>query len=512
MSTPKGAAPETATAAAPAAAAAAATFTTAHLDAILRSDLTSFTAKTFELLHPGVNFAMPWHVEAMTHGLEEVYAGRTRRLLITVPPRHLKTICTSVAFCAWALGKSPAQKFLVASYGDALARRTARDFRTIIQTPIYRRLFPHVGARLQDNELEFVTNQNGGRRAVSRGGALTGFGADFIIVDDVMKADDCRSPIERQQVKDFYEGTLYSRLNDKREGRIIVVQQRLHEDDLPGYLLEKGGFCHLNLPSIAPIERTYALSFGRTKRVAPGELLNAERESQSELDDLRTNMGAANFAAQYLQDPASGHADSFKWSSIRFYDEAPEREACDLVVQSWDTAAKINPNNDYSACSTWGFHAGAWKLLDMLRGRWEYPALYERAHAHRKRWGARLLLIEESSNGTALLQHLRQDIIRATKPRAEPPWRAAGYTPVVPKEVRLATQSVRFERGDFLFPADAPFLHELKREMITFGHAKHDDQVDSITQFIAWASAPSGGRAIRAALEKRIKARSVRRA
>jgi predicted phage terminase large subunit-like protein len=275
--------------------------------------------------------------------------------------------------------------------------------------------------------------------------------------------------------------------------------------------LEKGGFTHLNLPSIAPIERTYALSFGRTKVVEPGELLNPERESQAELDDLRTNMGSANFAAQYLQDPASGHSDSFKWSSIRFYNDAPEAADCDLIVQSWDTAAKINPNNDYSACSTWGYHQGAWKLLDVVRGRWEYPDLYELAHAHRKRWGARLVLIEESSNGIALVQQLRQDILRATKPRCEAPWRVVAYTPKVSKAVRLSTQTVRFEQGEFLLPAEAPFLDELKREMTTFGHAKHDDQVDSVTQFLAWASAPSGPRAIRATNERDIKRRAASR-
>ncbi len=481
--------------------------TTAHLDAVLRHDLTSFTGKTFEILHPGTPLEPAWHVEAMTHALSEVYAGQTRRLLITVPPRHLKTICSSVSFCAWALGKSPELKFLVASYGDALARRTARDFRTVMQSPLYKRLFRHVGARLQDNELEFVTNQNGGRRAVSRGGALTGFGADIIIVDDIMKADDCRSPAERQQVKDFYEGTLFSRLNDKREGRIVVVQQRLHEDDLPGFLLEKGGFTHLNLPAIAPIERTYALGYGRKKTVEPGELLSPSRESQEQLDDLRVSMGSANFAAQYLQDPASGHTDSFKWSSIRFYDPPPEPADCQLVVQSWDTAAKINPNNDYSACSTWGFHQGAWKLLDVIRGRWEYPDLYDLAHAHRKRWVARLVLVEESSNGTALCQQLRRDIVRATRPRSEPSWRVVGYTPKVAKEVRLSTQTVRLEQGEFLFPTDAAFLDDLKRELLTFGHSKHDDQVDSITQFVAWATAPSGQRAIRAAAERREKRR-----
>ncbi len=482
--------------------------TSEHLDILLRHDLTAFTAKTFELLHPGSALEPAWHVEAMTHALGEVYSGRTRRLLITVPPRHLKTICSSVAFCAWTLGKRPDLKFLVASYGDALARRTARDFRTVMQSPLYRRLFPHIEARLQDNELEFLTNQNGGRRAVSRGGALTGFGADIIIVDDIMKADDCRSATERQQVKDFYEGTLYSRLNDKREGRIIVVQQRLHEDDLPGYLLEKGGFVHLNLPSISTVERTYALSFGRAKVVEPGAVLNPARESQAELDDLRASMGGPNFAAQYLQDPASGHSDSFKWSSIRTYDDPPDLSACELVVQSWDTASKISEHNDFSACSTWGFHDGVWKLLDVIRGRWEYPDLYDLAHAHRKRWGAKRVLIEQSSSGTPLYQDLRRDLIKATNPRFEPPWMVIGYTPLVSKAVRLATQTVRFEQGEFLFPVAAPFLDDLKREMVMFGHAKHDDQVDSITQFVAWATARGGSRALKTM--ERLKARTTR--
>jgi len=137
--------------------------------------------------------------------------------------------------------------------------------------------------------------------------------------------------------------------------------------------LEKGGFVHLNLPAISPAEHTFPLGYGRAKTVMPGEVLCPQRESKERLDEMRVDMGAANFAAQCLQDPAAGHSDGFRWSSIRTYDEAPERDGCDLVVQSWDTASKITEDNDFSACSTWGFHNGAWKLLAVLRGRWEYP-------------------------------------------------------------------------------------------------------------------------------------------
>lgn len=142
----------------------------------------------------------------------------------------------------------------------------------------------------------------------------------------------------------------------------------------------------------------------------------------------------------------------------------------------------------------------------MVRGRWEYPALYELAHAHRKLWNAQLVLIEETSSGIPLTQHLRRDIRTATRPRHDPPWRVVGYTPRVAKEVRLATQTVRFEQGEFQFPAQAPFMDELKREMVMFGHSKHDDQVDSIAQFVAWARASSGPRALRSAAEKKARA------
>lgn len=141
---------------------------------------------------------------------------------------------------------------MVASYGGDLAAKHARDFRTVVMSPWFGSVFPATQLVAGGNRIdEQITTANGGRKAISVGGAATGFGADIIVADDMMKVGDAGSVVERQRVKDFYEQTLLSRLNDKAAGRVVIIQQRIHEDDLPGYLIEGGQFVHLNLPAIA---------------------------------------------------------------------------------------------------------------------------------------------------------------------------------------------------------------------------------------------------------------------
>ena len=261
--------------------------------AILRHDLTAFTERVFATVSPGDQYEPNWHIDAMTEALRRVHTGEIRRLLITVPPRHLKSITAAVAFPAWALGHDPSTKFLVASYGGELAAKHARDFRMVMEASWYRGLFPRTAAAPKRNvELEFETALNGSRRAVSLGGALTGFGANVLIVDDLMKAGDASSAVERQRIKDFFEQTLFSRLNDKRTGAIIAIQQRLHEDDLAAYLIEKGDFVHLNLRAIAEEDEAFDLGGGRTKRRRQGEALFEAREPLSVLEQTRVYDGA----------------------------------------------------------------------------------------------------------------------------------------------------------------------------------------------------------------------------
>ncbi|HEX3918858.1 MAG TPA: phage terminase large subunit [Caulobacteraceae bacterium] len=461
--------------------------TPAEYRAILRTNLTAFTERVFATISPGDKYDPNWHVEVMTEALRQVHFGETRRLLITVPPRHGKSITTAVAFPAWGLGLDPCRKFIVASYGGELASKHARDFRMVIDSPWYRTLFPRtVQSPKRAVEFEYETAENGSRRAVSLGGAITGLGADTLIIDDLMKAGDANSAVERQKVKDFFDQTLFSRLNDKRSGSIIAIQQRLHEDDLAAYLIEKGDFKHINLRSIAEENETWELGGGRRFRRRQGEPLFEAREPLHVLEETRTTVGATTFQAQYQQDPTAPNGNLIRLDRLSFYDEPPEPERTFYRVQSWDVAVTATPQSDYSVCTTWGYDPPNWYLLDLSRVRMEYPDLLAHGRELRRRWKPDLLLVEKSGAGRPFFDDMRRDQLRATPERDDPPWMIVGWQPKTDKISRMAGQAEKLQSGLILLPRSAPFLAVLKAELQAFPGSRYDDQVDSISQFGEW--------------------------
>src|SRR5947207_12415145 len=222
----------------------------AVLVALLRSDLRSFIWKCFQTILPGTPYLRNWHVDAIVHQLMRVQAGEISRLLINQPPRSLKSICVSVAYVAWLLGHDPTRRIIVVSYSNEFAAELHRQFRMVIDAPWYRALFPAMRAA-KDSGTELVTTAGGSRYATSVGGTLTGRGADLIIVDDPLKAEEAMSEPARRRVIEWYGGTLVSRLNDKERDPIIVVMLRLNENDVAGYLVGQGGRHHVDLPAIA---------------------------------------------------------------------------------------------------------------------------------------------------------------------------------------------------------------------------------------------------------------------
>lgn len=457
-----------------------------HLrDALLREHLYFFIWKAFASLHPGQSFTPAWHVRAMAHALEQAATGEGQRLLITVPPRHLKSICTAVALPAWLLARDPGLKIMVASYGGDLAAKHARDFRTLLQQDWYQSLFPRTRLAPGGNrEEEQVTSAGGGRKAVSLGGAATGFGADLIIVDDLMKAADAASAVERAKVRGYYEQTLLSRLNDKGRGRVIAIQQRLHENDLAGYLIEGGQFAHLNLRAIAAQDEAIALGFGQVHRRAKDEALCPEREPVSVLERLRVEMGAPAFSAQYQQDPTPPGGNRVRWEWFGSYEEVQAREAYQWVVQSWDTALTEEPTSDYSVGQTWGFHGNRWHLLEVVRERLAFPRLKQRVRGEAQRWRADAVLIEQAGSGISLLQQLRAEEERA--------WIYQGVAVRQDKQTRFEAQTARLETGRYLLPRRAAWLEGLRRELLAFPSGRYDDQVDSLVQFVEWTGSRHG--------------------
>ena len=202
--------------------------------------------------------------------------GETSRLNINLPPRSGKSIAVSVAYPAWILGHDPTFRVTVVSYSGELAAELHRQFRMILDSDWYRRLFP-MTRMSKDTGLEAVTTLGGCRYATSIEGTLTGRGASLIIIDDPHKAEEAQSEKALAQVWEWYSGTLVSRPDDKRTSKIVVVMQRLHPDDLSGRLLANPAWTNLKLPALAPSNQYIALGNGSYKHWLRGEPLQAER-------------------------------------------------------------------------------------------------------------------------------------------------------------------------------------------------------------------------------------------
>ena len=323
---------------------------------LLRNEFSFFAAKCFDHLNPGVSFTQGWHIKLIAGELAGLRAG-SRQLIINLPPRHLKSLLGSVALPAWLLGHNPSRQIICASYGAELAQKLSRDCRAIMESAWYRELFP--GTRLDRSAAhELTTTAHGMRMATSVDGVLTGRGADVIIIDDPSKPEEALSDTTRQRVNDWFDGTLYSRLNDKCTGSIVLIMQRLHEDDLTGHLLARGGWDHLSLPAIAEQDETHTVSSALgTRRVGrkAGEALHPARESLETLGRLRQTLGEYNFAGQYQQAPAPREGGMVKRGWFKSYGATDLPERFDLILQSWDTANKSTELSDYSVCTT-----GAW--------------------------------------------------------------------------------------------------------------------------------------------------------
>ena len=318
----------------------------AALAALLRNDLGSFVWKSFQTILPGTTYLPNWHIDAIVHQLMRLHGGEIGRLLVNQPPRSLKSICVSVAYVAWLLGHDPARRVIVVSYSNEFAAELHRQFRMVIDTPWYRTLFP--GMRpARDTGTELVTTAGGSRYATSVGGALTGRGADLIIVDDPLKAEEAMSEVARKRVIDWYGGTLVSRLNDKETGPIVVVMQRLHENDLAGHLLDQGGWEHLDLPSIAVDDSIIPLGHGKEMTRRIGDILHPARESKDTLDRIKAETGSLMFSAQYQQRPVPVEGNLIRRDWFRYYDRLPQ-DSAKRIVQSWDIAMMTGDANDYS--------------------------------------------------------------------------------------------------------------------------------------------------------------------
>lgn len=451
-----------------------------ELHAFLRNDLTAFTQRCFQTIVPGQRYVHNWHIEAITHHLDLVMRGGVRRLIITIPPRYMKSICASVAFPAFVLGHDPTRRIISVSYSKELAAKHSRDCRAILEDNWFKRVFPHTRIEPRKNtETEYDTTARGFRFSTSVGGTLTGRGGNLIIIDDPMNPIDAASETRRKFAADWFDTTLASRLDSKAEDAIVLIMQRLHVDDLIGHVLEKDpSWVVLNLPAIATEPQNIEIGLGGIYRRKLGDLLHPEREDQAVLDALRVDLGSQGFSAQYQQAPIPAGGAMIKRDWLRYSSHPPQRRSGDRIVQSWDTAAKADKRNDFSVCTTWLMRKPDFYLLDVFRKRLEYPDLRRAVVAQHERFKPRTVLIEDASTGSPLIQDIRN----------EGKFRPIPIVPDRDKVVRLEGQSASIEGGCLVLPQSAPWLDDFRDELLAFPHGKFDDQVDSVSQFLQWAT------------------------
>ncbi len=446
--------------------------------ALLRRDFTFFLRHAFAVIGGEGAYSHNWHIDAIAHELDLTRSGANRRLIVTMPPRHLKSTTASIAWVAWMLGLNPALRFITVSYGAELAEKQGRDTIKILDDPMVRRAFPQLHLTRR-SAMDFETSQGGGRLSTSLGGTLTGRGADFIIIDDPTKSKDAASQAVRESDKAWLLNTLMTRLNDLATGVIILVMQRLHEGDLVGVLQERGGWKELKLPAIAPQDERIAIGPDRSYLRRAGQALHPARQPLATLEQQRHEMGSANFAAQYLQEPvpAAGNLVRAEW--LGSYGPAHDFAASPgRIIQSWDTASKDSIDNDWSVCITAYVHRRQVYILDVFRRKLLFPDLLRHVIRLAREHCADKLLVEDLSSGMQLIQSLR-----STAPDRVP--RPLPQKPEGDKISRLAGVSAMIEAGQLLLPTDAPWLAAFKSELLGFPNARHDDQVDALSQLLA---------------------------
>jgi len=467
--------------------------------ALLRSDFKSFVIKVFKEVAPNSEYLDNWHIDVICDELMNVLDGKQNRLIINIPPRYMKSIICSVAFPAFILGHNPKATIIAVSYADELASKLALDCKKVIESEWYQDIFP--GTRLSKYKKsinDFETTKGGCRYATSVCGILTGRGGDYIIIDDPIKPIDANSVLVREKTNDWYGSTLYSRLNNKNTGKIIVVMQRLHEDDFTGYLLRTDdSFKHIKMPAIAEEDETWTVKNRITfkervisrKKNAP---LHPEREDLSKLLQNKNNMGEYDFAGQYQQNPAPRDGGIIKRKWFRFYSpdklwksiENGEIEVMS-IIQSWDTANKIDECNDYSVCLTVLRDKDQNNyILNCYREKLEFPDLIKKIiQLHdmaKEKYKHRIeVLIEDKASGTQIIQTLNNSHTIYPKP----------IKPEYDKETRLMAISHLIENGSCLFPNDKPhWWLDFEAELLRFPRGKYDDQCDALSQVLSYQS------------------------
>jgi predicted phage terminase large subunit-like protein len=413
------------------------------------------------------------HHVKMARAFERVATGQCKRLIINMPPRHTKSEFASYLLPAWFLGKFPEKKVIQTSHTAELAVGFGRKVRNLVDSDVYKDIFPSVGLQADSKAAgRWATNKGGDYFAIGVGGAVTGKGADILIIDDPHSEQEAALSETNPEIYDkTYEWyTSGPRQRLQPGGAIIIVMTRWSKKDLTGQVVkaatQRSGeeWEVIDFPALLP----------------SGRPLWPEFWSRIELEALKAELPNAKWQAQYMQQPTSDVSAIIKreWWKIWEADYPPQ---CEFLIQSWDTAFLKTQRSDYSACTTWGvfYHpddTGAEQaniiLLNAFKKRMEFPELKQKAFEEWKEWEPDAMIVEAKAAGSPLIFELRAMGIPVQE-----------FTPSKgnDKIARLNAVADLFASGHVWVP-NTSWAEELVEEVASFPSGEHDDLVDSMSQ------------------------------
>jgi len=440
---------------------------------LLRRDPLTFAKQAHFELYQSLLSDDPY-LALLTSDVELIVGGSIRRYVCNLPPGHGKTFIFSVTLPALLLGREPAARILIVSYGEDLAIDNSRMIRAILKAPSYRKAFPEtILATDQKSARDFATTAGGRVHARSIDGAITGVRCDYLFIDDPVQIRDSGNRLHLESVNARFDTDLVSRLNNPRTGTIVIVHHRLNQADLTGHVRKRPGWYHRALSLIAPEDRDYRLKHGIWRR-KEGEVLRPHAYSPEYVAELRENTEAPGFGPLYQQrfdgpDVLQVHRKDFVIQPFYAPPAVP-------YILSIDPNHKGEDGRSFGVIQCWGLMADdKYLLYDQWRGRAHRHAFADHIRSMKAKYRPRYILIED--NGPAL--DLQEQFQTSGCPVIL--LNASGN-----KVTRLRRHLHLFRNHQVILRGGVPFTEELMVEFENFPYGANDDQVDAATQFFDW--------------------------
>lgn len=438
---------------------------------VYKTEFELFAKKVIKILAPDVDLQQCPYIIWMLLHLALLSKREIRRLMISLPPRHLKTICT-VAFILWEIVQRPKQEIMIVSYNEAVAELILEKVREVMGSDWFEDNF-EVSIGRTNSRSRIIFEQGGSISALSASGGVTGRGADIIVVDDAHNISDAFSPALIKRAVDNIMTSVFTRLNSARKGRILIIGHRISEDDLIGTLIEEeAGFEHLSLSYQADEDEVFTLGTFTWARKA-GECLRPD--NASEVERLRKQRSVPTFETLHQQNPGSSplalHSNSFPVFQV-----APNASGGTLLTVDW--AFSIKEKRSFSVAQAWRTRNGSFYLLDQWRARAGITELISGVKEMVRRHQCNVVVIESGSLFVVLEKELRRygNVCRVEE----------SCTGNRSKLERFSEVLEIIENQLVTIPISAPWKSEFIEEICAFPNAETDDQVDAMTQALLW--------------------------